>query len=313
MSDITTVEPERLAALITRAAAALARATTAAEILDATNQAKIVYEAAKAAARLAKAKEAHDEIVAACRKAMADALVIEAQAQCRLADEYDAAQERGEVKTPGQPHKKRIIPNENNSSTVTDIGLTSKQIHEARIVRDAEKKKPGLVKQTIEAKLKAGSEPLRADVRRAAKEAIAPPPPPPRPAPPSPPRPAAPPPPSPEPKPRAETEDESGVRESWLKYEQALRTLTSEQLIARILFFEELAHYHRVRAERFKAMLIGVFDEERLDQEEADRLADIAARVDARYDKVEWRPGDDIELKIDVWWWRGEDDDDGDE
>lgn len=45
------------------------------------------------AARFAAAKGAHDAIVAACHKAMGDALLIEKTAQCRLA-EYDAAQER---------------------------------------------------------------------------------------------------------------------------------------------------------------------------------------------------------------------------
>lgn len=53
-------------------------------------------------------------------------MVIEAQAKRRLADEYDAAQERGEVRRAG------------NSSTpeelvsAADLGLTHKDIHEAR-------------------------------------------------------------------------------------------------------------------------------------------------------------------------------------
>lgn len=59
--------------------------------------------------------------------------VHETQAQCRLADEYDAAQERGEVgQRTGRP--KKVVPKENDFSsppTVTDIGLTRKQVHEA--------------------------------------------------------------------------------------------------------------------------------------------------------------------------------------
>src|ERR1700751_3140577 len=51
-------------------------------------------------------------------------------AKCRLADEYDVAQERGEVKKHGR--RKSDIPNENITPDVTDIGLTSKQVHEAR-------------------------------------------------------------------------------------------------------------------------------------------------------------------------------------
>jgi hypothetical protein len=40
-----------------------------------------------------------DVLIAAVYRAQADALVIEAQAKRRLADEYDAAQARGEVAT----------------------------------------------------------------------------------------------------------------------------------------------------------------------------------------------------------------------
>jgi hypothetical protein len=166
-------QPEKLPHLIERAAAALAKATTPAEFLEARDQAAVVYDVAKVAARFAKAKQAHDEIQAACRKAMADALLIEARAQMRLADEYDAAQARGEVSSAGRP-KTKNIPDENNfSSTVTDIGLTSKDIHEARRVRDAEKAKPGIVEQT----LAAAGEPTRARLKRAVSGVLEPPPP----------------------------------------------------------------------------------------------------------------------------------------
>lgn len=60
-----------------------------------------------------------------------DALEIESMAKRRLADEYDAAQGRGEVATAGGDKSK--IPNE-NFATVADIGLTHKEIHEARAV-----------------------------------------------------------------------------------------------------------------------------------------------------------------------------------
>jgi hypothetical protein len=97
---------------------------------------------AKKAARLAKAKGAHDTLIAAAHRAQADALEIEAGAKRRLADEYDAAQERGDVARNGGD--KSRIPNE-NSAKVTDIGLTHKDIHEARIIRDAEAAEPGIV------------------------------------------------------------------------------------------------------------------------------------------------------------------------
>ena len=52
--------------LIEQAAAALAKATTAAEVLDAKDRADVAYTAAKATARFAKAKDAHDTVIAAC-------------------------------------------------------------------------------------------------------------------------------------------------------------------------------------------------------------------------------------------------------
>jgi hypothetical protein len=170
----------RLPQLIEQAIAALDKATTAAEVLDVQMQAGVVYTAAKAAAQFARMKDAHDTVVNACRKVMGDALVIEARAQCRLADEYDAAQERGEVQKAGGNRKSKIIiPNENNdltvNETVNDIGLTSKQVHAARKVRDAEKKKPGIVRMTVEQKLKTKEEPTRASINRVIEETIAPP------------------------------------------------------------------------------------------------------------------------------------------
>lgn len=166
----------RLPQMIERAIAALNKATTAAEVLDVQMQAGVAYTAAKAAAQFARMKDAHDTVVAACRKVMGDALVIEARAQCRLADEYDAAQERGEVQKAGGDRKSKIIiPNENNDPTVTDIGLTSKQVHAARKVRDAEKTKPGIIRRTVEEKLQAAQEPTRAAINQVIEKTIAPP------------------------------------------------------------------------------------------------------------------------------------------
>jgi hypothetical protein len=51
----------------------------------------------------------------------------------RLADEYDAARERGEISKAGGDKSK--LPDE-NFATVTDIGLTHKDIHEARKPRN---------------------------------------------------------------------------------------------------------------------------------------------------------------------------------
>lgn len=170
-STIPKANPKRastsLPALIDRAVAALANARTAAEVLDARVLASIAYDAAKKAARLGQAKQAHDDLIAAAYRAQADALAIESEAKRRLADEYDAAQERGEVRTAGRPNscETKELPG------VADLGLSDDEIHQSRLIRDAEQADPGVVRRTLEEALAAGSEPTKAKVRRAAKAA----------------------------------------------------------------------------------------------------------------------------------------------
>jgi hypothetical protein len=166
---VTHSRASHLPALIDRASKALAGARTSAEILDARVQANVAYDAAKLAARLGKAKKAHDDLIAAAHRAQADALEIEAAAKRRLADEYDRAQERGEVQRHGGQGK-RDVP-EQNIPSASDLGLTRKDIHEARIIRDAEKADPGIVKRTLAEKLKAGEEPTKASLRQVVLEA----------------------------------------------------------------------------------------------------------------------------------------------
>ena len=77
----------RLAAppsLIDRAASMLSGAKTAAEVLEARDVAGLAYDVAKRAARLQRAKSAHDDLVAAAHRAQAHALEIEACAKRRL-------------------------------------------------------------------------------------------------------------------------------------------------------------------------------------------------------------------------------------
>jgi len=157
-----------LPALIDRAASALSNARSSAEVLEAKEMASFAYDAAKRTARLAKAKNAHDELIGAAHRAQAHALEIEAQAKHRLADEYDAAQERGEVAKAGGDKSK--LP-EGNFATVSDLGLSHKDIHEARIIRDAEKADPGIVRRVLDEKLEAREEPTKAALRQAVIEA----------------------------------------------------------------------------------------------------------------------------------------------
>ena len=76
-------------------------------------------------------------------------------AKRRLADEYDAAQERGEVVGAHNGAKNRVL-SENAIATAADIGLSRKDIHEARQIRDAEADDPGIVRRTLDALLEVG-------------------------------------------------------------------------------------------------------------------------------------------------------------
>lgn len=160
---VTSIEGTTLPALIDRAAAMLTAARSSAEILEAKDAAAVAYDLAKMTARLAKAKGAHDELVAAAHRAQADALEIEAGAKRRLADEYDAAQERGEVASQGKPFRVQGLP------TASDVGLTHNEVYEARVVRNAEQESPGIIRRALDEVLKAGEEPTRRKLSAAIK------------------------------------------------------------------------------------------------------------------------------------------------
>lgn len=110
--------------------------------LDARDRAVVAYTAAKLQARLAKAKKAHDELICAAYRAQGDALNIEAQAKRRLADEYDAAQARGEVARLGD-NLPRVTTRNTSKPTAADVGISRQEFHEARQIRDAEKRHRG--------------------------------------------------------------------------------------------------------------------------------------------------------------------------
>lgn len=165
------IHSDTLPTLIDRATAALETARTSAEVLEARDFARVAYDAAKSAGRMAKAKQAHDEVIGAVYRAQADALLIEARAKMRLADEYDAAQDRGEVAKQGQ--RTDLIPDEKKVPTPQDVGLAPKEIHEARKLRDAEREMPGLAQQAVNNMLASGVEPTRAELQRSVLAAVA--------------------------------------------------------------------------------------------------------------------------------------------
>lgn len=90
------------------------------------------------AAPFPKAKQAHDTLMMEVHRSQAHALAIRARAEMRLAEEYDAAQERGEVSTGGgRPdcvEDRNAVP-----ATAVDLGLRRDEIHAARKLRDAER------------------------------------------------------------------------------------------------------------------------------------------------------------------------------
>jgi hypothetical protein len=162
-----------LPSLIDRAASMLSGAKTAAEVLEAREVAGLAYDVAKRAARLQRAKSAHDDLIAATHRAQADALEIEAAAKRRLADEYDAAQARGDVATRQRnPGSVGHVGDHNMPpATAADLGLRRDQIHEARQLRDAEAAEPGIVRRTLDDRLDRGDEPTRTALRKMVSEA----------------------------------------------------------------------------------------------------------------------------------------------
>jgi hypothetical protein len=146
-------------------------------VLEARDKANAVYDMTKTTARLAKAKAAHDELIAVAYRTQADALVITSEANARFADEYDAAQARGDVATSKDNLRKGgKSPDPDNSrigkATQEDMGIDSNDLSDACEVRDAEKKSPGIVKKTVKKALEEGREPTKAEVKRAVKEAL---------------------------------------------------------------------------------------------------------------------------------------------
>ena len=85
----------------------------------------------------------------------------------RLADEYDAAQDRGEVAGHGGARNSNL-PDEKVEplSTAAVIGLSHKDIHDAWQVRDAEQASPGIVRRSLDTLVAAKVEPTRAAVAR---------------------------------------------------------------------------------------------------------------------------------------------------
>jgi hypothetical protein len=81
-------------------------------------------------------------------------------AKRRLADECDAAQERGELPSNGE--RSFSSPEKVSGPEL----VPPKELHEARIVRDAEAAEPGIIRRALDEKLALGEEPTKASRRQ---------------------------------------------------------------------------------------------------------------------------------------------------
>ena len=160
MNDLSTAILN-LPSLVSRAADQLAEAKTSAEVLEAKTTASVAYDAAKSAGRIARMKEAHDDLIQKIYRSQAQCVIIEGEAQARLADEYDAAQERGEVAKRGWESG----VDKHNITTAADLGLRRDQIHEARKVRNLLRENPTAIEDKVNELAERGLEPTKAAIR----------------------------------------------------------------------------------------------------------------------------------------------------
>lgn len=145
-----------LSAVISRAMALFDKG----DVLAAKLLAGQAYKDAKSAAQLGERFGAAERLIRKAHQLQGDALLIETRAKMRLADEWDGAQERGEAAKQGR--KSNI--SDGNVFTLEQVGLTAKEIHEARKLRDAETKSPGIAAAAIAARLAQGLEPTKASL-----------------------------------------------------------------------------------------------------------------------------------------------------
>jgi phage N-6-adenine-methyltransferase len=144
----------RLPALIDRARSRLADARTSAEVLEAR-------AAAKAALHYARLQKAANET-------QADCLAMIKRAEIRMANEIDAAQERGELAkadgaiNPGT--NKGVRSSDTFPTTYNELGLSRQRVAEWRELRDAGEV---VIDDTIQQALDEGRAPTNADIQRA--------------------------------------------------------------------------------------------------------------------------------------------------
>jgi hypothetical protein len=161
MNVLAPAPTDTLPTLIDRATAALESARSSGEVLEARDMARMAYDAAKSAARIMQAKKAHDSLIADVHRSQAHALAIRARAEMRLAEEYDAAQEREEARGVGRP---KSDTDASNFVSANDVGGKN-ALQDARAIRGAEQAEPGVVQRILDDMIARGEEPTRARLK----------------------------------------------------------------------------------------------------------------------------------------------------
>ncbi len=119
------------------------------------------FEQAKTQADFAERFGAIEALVGKARQLQGDALLIETRAKIAITAHWDEAKADGLVSKGGRG--KGV--SDGNGLTAADTGLSRKELHDARRLAEAEAAEPGLVARAIAARLAAGLEPTRANLR----------------------------------------------------------------------------------------------------------------------------------------------------
>lgn len=136
---------ENLPSLISRASQRLLNAKSSAEVMEA----KQIAEAALHYAKVTKAaNDTH-----------ADCLRIITRAEIRMADEYEAGQQGGEVRTRADNQHVRDA----DKLSLDDLGISRQRVSEWRETRDAG---PEVVEQAIQGALAEGRAPTKSDIKK---------------------------------------------------------------------------------------------------------------------------------------------------
>ncbi|MDH6265521.1 hypothetical protein M2360_000911 [Rhizobium sp. SG_E_25_P2] len=133
------------------------------DLARARHLARRVYNEAVQASDLANKAKVSEELRAKARLLRANAVRIESLCTISIADYVDDAQAKGMMPKKGRPNNISV----GNIFTLDDLGMSPKQLHEARALRDHVRTQPGFIDAVIQTQLDQGLEPSRAAVKHA--------------------------------------------------------------------------------------------------------------------------------------------------